>query len=536
MDRHVILVILFNHAPADINVLDQICINQSDNAERSIQVGLMSKVYTKASRVIIWLGVEDEHSRLCKKWLEALDSMIPTLKGANRITIGSPEYNPDWRGVAIADTFNSPDTSPQWAPAIMRFWSRSWFRRGWIVQEFLLARDLVCLTGDMEFSLQNLIDMFRMPHKSSEELFELTERSFAFQILMTLKTDPFTDTPQPLRFLRIMAAGGEEFITKELGDRLYGFLGMLPGLDFVPDYAKPLRDEFTRLAVTLARQYGSLDFLSMWSANIDEMLKDTPPELLGLPSWVPSFSATPLTVPWRLAVGGTRTWRSTINWNASAGCKHIHDQTEDACITRRLHVRGRIVDYIDEMSTARMLEVQNTDEAYRTSIVDQIKSDLPAFAHWTQIDMVQFLINVSRNGQPPIETAEQVLGLAPNNSPEVHRVLRHNNDVLGCCLSMARGRRFMTTHHGRKGLAPFIGSFPRKGDSKGSAIVLLHGCIVPVVLVRVEDGDDVSDEGAEEESEEGGRWKIVGDTYVEGLMMGEGVTWDEKDARRFVLV
>jgi hypothetical protein len=62
---------------------------------------------------------------------------------------------------------------------------------------------------------------------------------------------------------------------------------------------------------------------------------------------------------------------------------------------------------------------------------------------------------------------------------------------------------------------------------RGSAIVVLHGCIVPVVLERVDEKDE---EG------EGGDWKVVGDCYVEGVMFGEAVHWDKRDARTFVLV
>ncbi|KAL6711855.1 hypothetical protein ACN47E_002898 [Coniothyrium glycines] len=507
--------------------IDQLCINQSDNTERSAQVGLMSQIYTKASRVLVWLGPADEHSRTCKQWLAALAELLPTLQSAHRVVRESPEYHRDWRQVIVRDTFASPATAPVWAAALIKFWARPWFTRGWIVQEFLLAREVVCLAGDVEFSLQDLDDMFTVPGESdARATLEATNESLGYRVLMTLKTDPFTDTPQPQLFLRIMAAVASEFVTQELGDRLFGFLGMIPGLDFVPDYSKPLGGEFTRFAATLARQYGSIDFLSMWSANLDEMLKDTPPELLGLPSWTPSFSWLPLTAPWRLAVGGVRSWRTVVHWNAAAGRKHMHDQAEDAATTKRLHVRGRIVDYIDKISSARIARYWDTDEAYYTSLVEQIKADLPAFEHWTHVDLIQFLNVVSCNGDPPRESAEQLLGLAPGVFPEQARHLHKYEESLGCCLSMGRGRRFVTTETGRKGLTPFIGSLAKNEERKGSAIVVLHGCIVPMVLQRIDDGG----------KDKVGEWKVVGDAYIDGLMFGEGVTWAEEDAMEFVLV
>ncbi|KAH7371247.1 heterokaryon incompatibility protein-domain-containing protein, partial [Pyrenochaeta sp. MPI-SDFR-AT-0127] len=36
--------------------IDQICINQNDYRERGQQVQLMSKIYSRASKVLIWIG------------------------------------------------------------------------------------------------------------------------------------------------------------------------------------------------------------------------------------------------------------------------------------------------------------------------------------------------------------------------------------------------------------------------------------------------------------------------------------------------
>ncbi|KAH8891552.1 hypothetical protein GQ53DRAFT_604942, partial [Thozetella sp. PMI_491] len=39
--------------------IDQLCINQTDDQEKSQQVALMSRIYSAAQRVIVWLGDED---------------------------------------------------------------------------------------------------------------------------------------------------------------------------------------------------------------------------------------------------------------------------------------------------------------------------------------------------------------------------------------------------------------------------------------------------------------------------------------------
>ncbi|KUJ19758.1 heterokaryon incompatibility, partial [Mollisia scopiformis] len=40
---------------------DGICINQSDEAEKSSQVSFMSRIYEKGYQTLIWLGEDDEH-------------------------------------------------------------------------------------------------------------------------------------------------------------------------------------------------------------------------------------------------------------------------------------------------------------------------------------------------------------------------------------------------------------------------------------------------------------------------------------------
>ncbi|KAF1982758.1 hypothetical protein K402DRAFT_295350, partial [Aulographum hederae CBS 113979] len=40
--------------------VDAICINQSDNEEKSRQVGMMKNIYESASFVLIWLGPEPD--------------------------------------------------------------------------------------------------------------------------------------------------------------------------------------------------------------------------------------------------------------------------------------------------------------------------------------------------------------------------------------------------------------------------------------------------------------------------------------------
>ncbi|KAH8732752.1 hypothetical protein GQ44DRAFT_696373 [Phaeosphaeriaceae sp. PMI808] len=359
--------------------------------------------------------------------------------------------------------------------------------------------------------------MFSVPDSKEREEWS------SHKYLMHAKLYPFTG-PVPLGFLRLLTAVVSEFQTQEIADRLFGCLGLLEGLNYTPNYGISVKQSFTSFAVVIARDYGSLDFLSLWAANLDMLLPNTPAVLKDFPSWVPSWTPIPLHTPWRLATGGTNQYRCDILWNAAGGRKHIHDQVEDAATTERLHVRGRVIDYIHAVSSARFTNYfDGVDEDYLTSLTDQIKEDISGTENWTHIDLIHFLNIITANGGDATRSAEELLGLA-THPEDMHsfKDMSGWNDGLGLALVMGRGRRVVRTEKGKLGLVPAIGSQAGSAEKKGSAIVVLHGCIVPVVLELVDEAK--------------GRWKLLGDCYVEGVMCGEAITWKEDDTNVFILV
>jgi hypothetical protein len=52
--------------------IDQICINQNDEAEKIIQIGLMTAIYTRSQETIVWVGSGNEKDTEKLAWL-ALD-------------------------------------------------------------------------------------------------------------------------------------------------------------------------------------------------------------------------------------------------------------------------------------------------------------------------------------------------------------------------------------------------------------------------------------------------------------------------------
>ncbi|KAF2095101.1 HET-domain-containing protein, partial [Rhizodiscina lignyota] len=103
--------------------VDAVSINQEDNDEKSKQVEQMKKIYQFASRVLVWLGKEENGSDLGMELLETFDS---------------------WVEVGVAETINAVLTENDWDRAfglIYPIFFRRWWTRAWTLQEYVVARE-----------------------------------------------------------------------------------------------------------------------------------------------------------------------------------------------------------------------------------------------------------------------------------------------------------------------------------------------------------------------------------------------------------
>jgi len=101
--------------------ISAVSINQDDIGERNHQVALMSKIYRKASTVLVWLGTATEHSGPAMTHLRDLN------------------HDP----VIFNRRFRSDDAGMK--TALCEFIYHPYWRRVWVQQEFALAKQLLLL-------------------------------------------------------------------------------------------------------------------------------------------------------------------------------------------------------------------------------------------------------------------------------------------------------------------------------------------------------------------------------------------------------
>lgn len=115
-----------HHAESITLWVDALCIDQSNLNERASQVHLMDQIFQGAQRVLVWLGTADAHS----------DAAIGMVKDISTTDPGTMRRSQ-------AEYHN-----------LIAWWTRPYWTRTWIVQEFLLARDVVFVCGSNELDWQ----------------------------------------------------------------------------------------------------------------------------------------------------------------------------------------------------------------------------------------------------------------------------------------------------------------------------------------------------------------------------------------------
>ena len=109
---------------------DALCIDQSSEEERSSQMKLMGDIYSDAREVIAWLGGRElvgELPEVIQAWEDVAQDRVES-------------YSQPWKSYTYLKVTSGVTSSPYW-------------KRLWIVQELVLAKSIVVLSGDGELDM-----------------------------------------------------------------------------------------------------------------------------------------------------------------------------------------------------------------------------------------------------------------------------------------------------------------------------------------------------------------------------------------------
>jgi hypothetical protein len=212
---------------------DALCINQQDNAEKSMQVVMMCEIYTKATRLLVWFGHPVEAGDADKaiscmsqlkdiflKYANEYDLRIP-----NRESNG-PQY--DIWGAKVRLDIDAANIAQHDLAAVGRFFTCPWFSRVWIVQEAVsipegLNAQITLAYGDREMDWGTLamvaggLFMFRMVQLVTDPI-GVDHYEFPYQLPALIELERMMEEHQievPLSIVQ------EEDTRQKLYERIY---------------------------------------------------------------------------------------------------------------------------------------------------------------------------------------------------------------------------------------------------------------------------------------------------------------------------
>jgi hypothetical protein len=260
--------------------VDQVCINQQDIPERNAQVKLMGRIYTKAVKVAIWLGDDDEFKiprrelRQLEQWSATeqeadvtssrLQILIERLSQAQekRDKIGDTRNRHQLQWIGLRD-YGLPDTKDAGYSAFTRLLQRPYFSRGWILQEVALSRDHSVRFGTARVSLA---DFYRALFACASLGFNDNVRTTDIQRLTgIMKMRQAHSEGKKVDLLNLLLQT-RATLTTDPRDKIYCLLGISSDqelLQIEPNYEESVENVYRNFTLRHIEVYGSLDILTV---------------------------------------------------------------------------------------------------------------------------------------------------------------------------------------------------------------------------------------------------------------------------------
>jgi hypothetical protein len=453
--------------------VDAICINQKDNEERSTQVSMMGAIYTHASCVLAYLGSETESSR------NVFESLRTTQRAGNQIPLSVP-------GSQILDEAFQQNLFSD-------ILSRTYWKRTWIIQELLTAREVQVWCGKSMISWDLLAAAVATNNASSDRPWDcykprspisvlnkrMNSRSYTFLELDTLRSR------QRRSFaLTYLLEAFEDHHCSDARDKIYAIISLAADqrmIDIIPDYSKTLEELYLEVASKLIMVHRVLTVLSMGSSRIDDQSS--------LPSWVPDWR---LTAPYvhfsqlRTTVGEGG---SNAKFHASGTSKISNTSSVDKM---RLKIGGMNFDSIRFMTSPLGLgsphglpkfisEIMNLVNPLNPSsyfngedILTAVSKTLCADTDWRDMPCTE--------GETLWDIFDPAYDVPPADYWPEHsmdqRLEMLRKHMLARVLNISRGRRFVMTEKAFIGLAP-------ADVIPGDLVCIFLGSTVPLIIRQV---------------------------------------------------
>ena len=227
--------------------VDAICINQQDDREKSEQVGLMSRTYSDARMVSVWLG------------------LVPVSKST---FIQNWDPSQEYFSIGRIDVLQ--DESFYWRDHLDDLLNRPYWSRFWVVQEFLRACEIHYYCSDHITDSEHLYDMLTFETgsygMSAVTNLDNTARQYAAaSLILARNVDMFPAQRSSLYSLLMRHRRAQ---CQDRRDRVFALLSLLEAEEhtllsrFLPNYALDA-DQVVVVALAHLTKYHNSDFVTI---------------------------------------------------------------------------------------------------------------------------------------------------------------------------------------------------------------------------------------------------------------------------------
>jgi hypothetical protein len=494
--------------------IDQLCINQSDNLERSSQVAMMRDIYRRSSCCIIWLGELDGISS------QSAADVFDFIKDV--AAFGKTEY----RGLPTLLKSTSDGVQARKAFAAFAMYGNSWWSRIWTIQEAIIPCHASFVWGHLSVSRQDVSTTARslrinQPHSHFPELFEMKRIQY-YELIRRVVYPVYgfiysTTIDGPLDLLMRWRHRD----ATDPRDKVYALMGLLPEYSLPSargyDYEAPPSLLFANVTFDLIQLEDGLRPL----IGSSEM----PHRTSHVPTWAIDFAST------------NRVGKRQLKW---WGHSHRYRQFS-ACGQRRLKVSLSSDSMTLSLNGLCLDEVEVTSNIWE--VPGDVEVDLHAL-HETLIHWDELLQQWRTSHGSPEEyvtggTWESAFSRTPigdlimKEYPIQRALPKHENYLAKLLTALKCDNTISSLYESLCGMVPnqvffitkkgYIGAGP-PDTRPGDQVWILCGGQVPFVLRQTENGSTDLDRACER--------RLVGDAYVHGIMDGEAV--DENEEMRTV--
>ncbi|PMD17916.1 hypothetical protein NA56DRAFT_648340 [Hyaloscypha hepaticicola] len=461
--------------------IDAICVNQSDMAERTSQVKRMADIFSKATRVVVWLGPASEDSSMAIAFFNTICSKVTI--DWQTYSFQSTSAGTWWADVSIPKSLDQAQSN-----SISSLLSRSWFERLWIWQEVRLpSGDTIVKCGHQEIRwssvCQAILYLLRMDlSHGNHDLLNMRVNS----VLQLCNKHSYGYVP-----LAELLDATKNCKCSDPRDRIFALLSLLDPSERVigieADYSKTVSEVYTNAALSTIKFSQALDIME--TTGLEE-------NNLGLPSWVPNWPC--------------RAIEKSLGYSVAAAGETLAVDIGHQGYEGILQVTGVSVATIDRVEGFKLPEYR---AAKKTDIGHEIRriaswinlqgpfekdsKDLLAFCRTICADQFAEAEHPPRSDQLSLKECLQALRflLGPEGNVD-----DWNIGFLATVGPYVCGRSFFVTKDGCQGLGP-------RAAKPGDIVTVLLGGPSAFILRPVD----------------GGQHQLIGNAYCHGLMGAEAL-------------